>query len=177
MDTSSIDTLLRGSAPRRASDDAAVAAELNRVGIAARVSATTRRRRVRRLSWAALPVFALPALALASTAGTDLRMVPDFEVPISYVTDTGKEITCTVEFFNGELLYVETNTEAVDFISAQDWDGVGQRIYDRALALEGSGGFAPWAQAENDVFLEGANEDLFRNGGMGTDSDCSGELH
>ncbi|MDF2563046.1 MAG: hypothetical protein K0R99_4492 [Microbacterium sp.] len=59
-------------------------------------------------SWVAVPVLALPGIALASTAGTDPRMIPDFEIPISYVTDTGREVSCSIELFNGEMNYVES---------------------------------------------------------------------
>ena len=176
MDHSPIDDLLRASAPRRACDDPAVASELDRVGIAARV-AGARDRRIRRLSWVAVPVLALPALTLASTAGTDPRMVPDLRVPVSYVTDTGREVSCSIEFFNGELDYVETNTEAVDYFRMQDWDGIGQRIYDRAVELDARGEVSPWFVAENDLIVADAPEDLFLNGGMGMDTDCTGQLH
>lgn len=174
--STSIDDLLRASAPNPASTDGLIAGEVDRVSVAARAHAE-RRQRVRRLSWVAVPVLALPGLALASTAGTDPRMVPDFEIPVSYVTDTGIEISCTLEFFNGELNYVETNTEAVDFIAAQDWEGVGQKIYERALERESAGLFAPWFGAEDDVILAGAGDDLFTDGGLGRDSDCTGQLH
>jgi len=104
-------------------------------------------------------------------------MVPDFEIPISYVTDTGKEISCTLEFFNGELNYVETNFKAVEFVAAQNWEGVGQKIYERALEREAAGLFAPWFGAEDDVILAGADDDLLTDGGLGRDSDCTGQLH
>ncbi|MEV7692318.1 hypothetical protein AB0N73_03195 [Microbacterium sp. NPDC089189] len=176
MDTSPIDTLLRRSAPRGASDDPGVTGELDRIALAARVTAT-RGRRIRRLSWVAVPVLAVPVFAFASTAGTDPRLVPDFEIPVSYVTDTGREIECSIEMFNGEMNYVETNVEAVEYMRAQDWDGVGQRIYDRALEIEAVGGISPWQVAENDALMAGAPDDLFLNGGMGIESTCTGELH
>ncbi len=176
MDTS-IDDLLRASAPHRASTDGTVAAEINRVGVAARVHAA-RRRRVRRLSWVAVPVLALPGIALASTAGTDPRMIPDFEIPISYVTDTGREVSCSVELFNGETNYSETNTKAVEFISAQSWEGVGQRIYDEAVKRDAAGDFAPFFGAAQDVIFAGADEYILPgDGGVGSDTDCTGELH
>ncbi|MDR6168192.1 hypothetical protein QE367_002396 [Microbacterium paludicola] len=176
MDTS-IDDLLRASAPRRVSTDGMVAAEVDRVGIAARVHAA-RRRRVRRLSWVALPVLALPGIALASTAGTDPRMIPDFEIPVSYVTDTGREISCSIELFNGELDYVETNTEAVVYIAAQNWDGVGQKIYERALEREAAGLVSPWFGAADDVIFAGVDDYILPgDGGLGRDTDCTGQLH
>lgn len=176
MDNSPIDDLLRASAPRRASDDPAVRAELHRVGLAARATGT-RHRRIRRLSWVAVPVLALPALTLAATAGTDPRMVPDYRVSVSYVTDSGREVDCYIAFFNGELDYVETNTEVVDYFRTQDWDDIGQRIYERALELEARGQISPWSTAENDLIVAKAPDELFLNGGMGMDTDCTGELH
>ncbi len=176
MDTS-IDDLLRASAPRRVSTDGMVAAEVERVGIAARIHAA-RRRRVRRLSWVAVPVLALPGIALASTAGTDPRMIPDFEIPVSYVTDTGLQISCSIELFNGELDHVETNTKAVEYIAAQNWEGVGQRIYEEALKRDAAGDFAPFFGAAQDVVFAGADVHILPgDGGVGTDTDCTGQLH
>lgn len=176
MDTS-IDDLLRASAPHRVSTDQVVAAEVDRVGIAARIHAS-RRRQIRRLSWVAIPVLALPGIALASTAGTDPRMIPDFEIPISYVTDTGRHVSCSIELFDGELDYVETNTKAVDFIAAQNWDGVGQKIYDEAVKRDVAGDFAPFFGAANDLIFAGADAYILPgDGGVGADTDCTGELH
>lgn len=173
----SIDDLLRASAPQRVSTDALFAGEVARVSVAARAHAA-RRRRVRRLSWVAVPVLALPGLALASTAGTDPRMVPDFEIPVSYVTDTGREVSCTFELFNGEINYVETNTKAVDFIASQNWDGVGQKIYDEAVKREAAGDFAPFFGAAHDVIFAGADVYILPgDGGVASDTDCAGELH
>lgn len=173
----SIDDLLRASAPHPASTDAVIAADVDRLSIAARAHAAGRRR-VRRLSWVAVPVLVLPGLALASTAGTDPRMAPDFEIPISYVTDTGRQVSCSFELFNGELDYVETNTQAVDFIAAQNWDGMGQKIYEEAMRRDAAGDFAPFFGAANDViFAEADVYILPGDGGVGTDTDCTGELH
>lgn len=173
----SMDDQLRASAPHRVSTDGMVAAEIDRVGIAARVHAA-RRRRVRRLSWVAVPMLALPGIALASTAGTDPRMIPDFEIPISYVTDTGHEVSCTIELFNGELDYVETNTKAVEYIAAQNWDGVGQKIYEQALEREANGLFSPWFGAADDIILAGVDGHILPgDGGLGRDTDCTGQLH
>lgn len=176
MDTS-IDDLLRASAPRRVSTEAMVAAEVDRVGIAARVHAA-RRRRVRRLSWVAVPVLALPGIALASTAGTDPRVIPDLRIPISYVTDTGHHVSCSIELFNGEMDYVETNTTAVELMAAQNWEGVGQRIYEEALTREAAGDFAPFFGAAQDVIFAGADVYILPgDGGVGSDTDCTGQLH
>ncbi|WP_167050759.1 hypothetical protein [Salinibacterium sp. ZJ77] len=104
-------------------------------------------------------------------------MTPDYEIPVSYVTDAGSKVSCTIELFAGEVNYVETNTEAMKYFSSQNWDGVGQRIYERALSLESDGVSRAWFPAMYDVLLANTDDGLFSNGGMATDTDCSGELH
>ncbi|MBZ4486565.1 hypothetical protein LQ938_06705 [Microbacterium sp. cx-55] len=176
MNDSHVDEMLRASAPAAFATDPAVRAELDRAVVSSRAIAV-RGRRMRRLSWVALPVIAVPALSLMTTGGTDPRMSPDFVIPVTYTTDTGRQVDCAIELFNGEMDYVETNTQAVDYFRGQDWSRVGQEIYEKALVYETTRAVSPWAQAENDVLMANAPDGLFVDGGMGSDSTCSGELH
>ncbi|GAA2172109.1 hypothetical protein GCM10009846_08740 [Agrococcus versicolor] len=176
MDDASITRLLRSSAPTTVAADAAVRIEIDRMAERARAVAHGRRRARRRVAIVALPALAIIPGALVFTGGTDVRQVPDLTIPMTYVTDTGTSIACEVDLFNGETDYVETNLEAVAYFAAQDWSGVGQRVYDLALRYEDEGRVSPWAQAENDVLLAGA-PDIFTDGGMGMTSTCTGALH
>jgi hypothetical protein len=177
MDDSLITQALRDSAPSPQATTPAAQAEIDHMIVQTRSIAQGRRRNRRRITWAALPVLAVLPVGLAFTGGFDVRLVPDYVIPVSYVTDTGLSVDCEIELFNGETNYVETNHEAVDHYRSVDWTGVGQRIYDRALQYEARAEISPWAQAENDVLMDGAPDEIFSNAGMGSSSTCSGQLH
>lgn len=177
MDPQTIDELLVRSAPAARGAEPSVSSELVSLVHGTRIAA---RRTRRRRWWALAPVALVPALAFTATAGQDPRMIPDLVIPIEYTTDTGVTVSCSLEFFNGEIDYVETSFAGVDYLSAQDWTGIGQRIYERALEYEASGGedAARWAwpAAANDLVFppEGAWQAGDHFGG---DSDCTGQLH
>jgi hypothetical protein len=134
MDDSTLDALLRRSAPSPAPADLAVDANLLAIVDHARRAAQPARRRRRALWLVAIP--AVPALALALTAGIDERLSPDLTIPVTYTTDTGYTESCSIFVFNGEINWIEVSFTAVDYLSAQDWDGIGQRIYQQALVEE-----------------------------------------
>lgn len=134
MDDPTLDNLLRRSAPATAATDPSVESNLLALVNDAEANARPARRRRRALSIAAIP--AVPAFALGLTAGIQDRMVPDLTIPVSYTTDTGIPISCSIDLFNGELYSVEFSFVAVDYLSNQDWDGIGQRIYTQALIEE-----------------------------------------
>lgn len=189
MDDTALDTLLTRSAPptptAHPAVDAGVHAMIREADVAARPA-----RRVRRALWiAAIP--AVPALALGLTAGIDDRLAPDLIIPISYTTDTGVQINCSVFRFNGEIGYVETSFAGVDYLRAQDWTGIGQRIYAEALVQEATlrqqAAVDPaavdlsvversaWSIAEDDL----VDKTVPTKDGdhWGGDSDCTGQLH
>jgi hypothetical protein len=177
MEDSLITRALRDSAPPSQATTPATQAEIDHMIVKTRSIAQARRRNRRRITWAGLPVLAIVPVGLAFTGGFDVRLVPDYVIPVSYVTDTGQAFDCEIDLFNGETDYVETNHEAVDYFRSVDWAGAGQRIYDRALQYEARGEISPWAQAENDVLMDGAPDEVFLDGGMGSSSTCSGQLH
>ncbi|WP_243075536.1 hypothetical protein [Microbacterium sp. SS28] len=173
-----IDDLLARSAPPSRAWEPGVQARLDALVVEARGRARATRRR-KTLAWAMTPLALAPALALATTGGTDPRMVPDLVIPVTYTTDTGRTVSCSLEFFNGELDYVEVSTAAVDHLRTLDWTGIGQRLYDTALRYEAAGDSFPWSSAENDLITATIPGELLTadTGGMGGDSDCTGELH
>jgi hypothetical protein len=199
MTKQSIDELLARSAPPTREQELGTQTTLRAVVAESRESARAVRRPTRtRLWWLAVPILVVPAIAFTTSAGTDVRQVPDFTIPISYTTDTGTEVSCSIDLFNGEIDYVETSTAAVAFLSAQDWAGAGQRIYDAAVVYEsdeawlnsemnsdGPGLSAAtiqwraWISAEKDVIFRQIPEDALvsSTGGLGSNTDCTGVLH
>lgn len=176
MDTSRIDELLRESAPARVTAHHDVRVEVSQMVVASRSAAARRRRTWKRGALVVVPLLAGAPFALVATGSTDVRAVPDFTIPVSYVTESGQTVACEIDLFNGELNYQETNFVAVDYFSQQDWNGVGQRIYDRALELEAAGDGYAWQSAEHELVFADAPDDLFSSGGMASSSSCTGEL-
>ncbi len=180
---STFEELLKISAPRTASGEPAVQMELDAVVAKSRAQARSQIRRRLGLGSLAIPALLVPVIALSTTGGTNVRQVPDFSIPISYTTDAGKSVSCTVEFFNGETNYVDTNTAALRYLRTQNWSGVGQKIYDLALTYEGDAnakGYSAWSRAEAELIGKTVPASTLRpgDGGFGTnDSDCSGILH
>lgn len=176
MNEKTIDDLLTRSAPPRRALEPRIQAQLHALILRSRAQArATKRRTV--LRWAMAPLIVAPAIALATTAGTEPRMVPDFTIPVTYTTDTGHTLSCSIDFFNGEIDYVEASTAAVDHLRAQDWTGIGQRLYDTALSYEAAGDAWAWNSAMSDLFIATLPEGIDSTGGLGMNSDCTGELH
>lgn len=197
MDDSRLDTLLRRSAPATATDHPAVEANVLALVADTEVRARPARRRRRALWIAAIPT--VPLLAFGLTAGLEARLAPDLTIPVAYTTDTGTEVSCSIFVFNGEIAWVEQSFTAVDYLGAQDWSGIGQRIYAQALVEERDltqraeagdlsvsvdGATMPdaatiekmaWSIAENDL----VDKTVPAQDGdhWGGDTDCSGQLH
>lgn len=198
MTKPTIDDLLARSAPPTGVGVSRVQSMLRAVAEESRVTAKSAVRHPRRrLWWLAAPLIAVPAISLATTGETEPRMVPDFTILISYTTDTGNAVTCSIDLFNGETNYAETGTAAVDYLRAQDWTGVGQSIYSAAINYENDPawvaaykeGWAPassaeiqrgaWLRATDDVIVQGLPAGTLRSGdgGFGVTDHCTGELH
>ena len=198
MTKPTLDDLLARRAPPTRDRDPGLSAVLHSVSADARASARSHRRHRSPLRWLVAPLVLLPAIGLATTAGTEPRQIPDLTIPISYLTDTGKEVSCSIDLFNGEIDYVETNTSAIDYFGAQDWTGIGQRIYAAALAYENDSAWLTsemnsdgpdlspatiqwraWISAEDDLIRDQLPEGALApgDGGYGRNTDCTGELH
>jgi hypothetical protein len=196
MDDSSLDELLSKSAPDRQSQNPRVQAELRRIVAESREHRGTPRSPKRRWWWLAVPVLALPAIGLVTTASTEPRLVPDFTIPITYTTDTGNIVDCSIDVYNGEIDYQEKSFTAVDWLKAQNWAGVGQKVYEKALSYEND---AAWLNSEmnadgpldartvqyraflmgqDDVIFAPLDDGILRDGDhYGSFSSCTGELH
>jgi hypothetical protein len=197
MDDSSLDTLLRRSAPPTVGDHPAIEANVLALVSEAHEKAQPARRRRRALWIAAVP--AVPLLALGLTAGIQDRLAPDLTIPVAYTTDTGTPVSCSIYVFNGEINWVEVSFAGVDYLSKQDWTGIGQRIYSRALTEEANltrlaqqndpsvspDGVTPPDAATIEVMAWNLAETDLVDGIVptkpgdhwGGDSDCSGQLH
>lgn len=196
MNDDDLDKLLRRSAPPAVSRVPRIAAELQSVTAAAeKLGVRTRRRQ---LAWGlVVPAIMAPVAAFGLTGGVESRMVPDLALPIEFTTESGDQIECSIEYFNGELAWVEVNSNAVDFLKAQNWDGIGQQIYDRASQkvstndpdiLAGTMGMpggssdlmnqwtVAWAQAEDELIVSQIPSEMLAPAGLGSDNDCQEQL-
>ncbi|PPF47540.1 MULTISPECIES: hypothetical protein [unclassified Rathayibacter] len=196
MTRRTLDDLLSRSDP--ATDDRAPGVRTALHSVIAETRERAPRRPARsRAWWLAAPVLLVPGLVLATSAGTDVRSVPDFTIPISYTTDSGAAVSCSIDYFNGEIDYREVTTSATDYLRAQDWSGVGQRIHDDAVAYttdpawlasdmnsDGPGlseetiRWRAWITAADDHILDTIPEGVIveGDGGLGGSTDCTGEL-
>jgi len=128
MTQPTIDELLRASAP--AAPSARVSA------IVAETRAAVERERAPRFKRRLLvfvPVATVGALALTAGAIVVNTITADVVVPISYTTDTGSAQTCTAEFAAGSAFDADDRALTAH-LRGYNWTGIGQKIYDRALA-------------------------------------------
>ena len=85
-----------------------------------------------------VPIFAIGTLALTGGALlVDSSLTPDIHIPLTYTTVLGVTYTCSIDI-DGGTLFVADSTAGANYLRAQDWTGVGQRIYDRAVQLRGA---------------------------------------
>lgn len=116
----------------------------------------------------------------------------DAKIPIAYTTDTGVDVTCEYGIYFGNF---ENRSEADEqlarFVHEHDWSGIGQRIYDEAIANP----FTPGAADDWDVDTQALRDrtsfieatDLIWNeipvelqqGGQSSSAtmNCTGQLH
>jgi len=172
MNAHDIDDLLTAAAPRRLTDDPAIAQRVDEMAAASGPVAS--RRPARRPLLIALPVAGVAALALTGGAiAVTSTITSDVTLPVSYTTTAGESVTCTVEIAGGSAISID-DIRAGAYIRGHDWSGLGQKVHDRAVA-DGS----TWFDALTEqLFLEIPSSVLGQ--GMAytawkTD-DCSGEL-
>ena len=122
-----------------------------------------------------------------------VQVEPDVEIPIVYTTDTGVNVSCREQIFFGEPSERdEADARIAEFMRTHDWTGIGQRIYQDALATpiipERDGGTEPGfdqasfsaatsrlIEAEIPASLRGAGEE--EGPVYSSATDCTGELH
>jgi len=104
------------------------------------------REAVRRRPWwknwkVMLPIGVVGVLALtgAGVAAAPLILADgvelDARIPITYVTESGVTVNCVYGLIrNGENGRTAERERAAEFLANEDWSGVGQEIYDFAIA-------------------------------------------
>ncbi len=190
MGKPTVDDVLVGS---KSEPPASIAlnAALDSLVVETRAASEAQRSTARRRSLWLVPTVAAGALAL--TAGAVMftpNFDPDVRIPIEYVTDTGTTVSCTYALRVGSVVGGE-NPELREWVLAQDWTGVGQRIYDDAIAYpynlgaDAEGEFTPeiidslsWWEAldRHTTGLIPAELTQFGDEIAGA-SDCTGQLH
>jgi hypothetical protein len=59
----------------------------------------------------------------------------DVEIPIIYTTDNGMDVSCRYGIYFGDPAHRTAGDEQLaEFVENHDWTGIGQRIYDEAIA-------------------------------------------
>ncbi|WP_423494036.1 hypothetical protein IM711_10925 [Microbacterium esteraromaticum] len=188
MSKPSVDELLRGSTKSYEPSIVTRAALESLVDASRAEAARTRVNRRRRSFWL-IPGAVVAAGAL--TAGAALfapHFDPDVRIPIEYATDTGVEVTCTYALRVGSVVGGE-NPQLREWLASQDWSGVGQRIYEDAVAnpfVPGEDDEGEWtAEIVDSVsFFDAMARQIAVPDGLavfgdevaGT-SDCTGQLH
>lgn len=101
------------------------------------------------ISIATMAVLTAGAILIPLTLRVDgVKVQPDVEIPIVYTTDTGVDVSCREQIFFGEPGdRSDDYMRIAEFMSSHDWTGIGQRIYEEALANpiipEADGGTEP----------------------------------
>ncbi len=186
------DQTLRAGRGAPLSDSASIAA-----AVSALVRDTRREQQRPKARWALRSLhllWALPLGALAVTGGaTTVHMLanPDVVIPIEYTTDTGKALSCTIYIQGGSVLEPGTSMIA-DALEGRDWEGIGQKIYARAVQISdelasASGAVGPqpaldqwaWFSAESDLTIYSIPgiDDFPEGEHAAGNSDCTGQLH
>jgi hypothetical protein len=123
-----VNDLLSRAAPGAIADDPAVRERVTELVAATGGTAT---RSKRRLLW--IPAVGLGGLALTAGALAVQVAEADIVVPISYTTDTGQSFSCSTAIDAGSAFDPDDRALSA-FIRSHNWSGLGQDIYDRALA-------------------------------------------
>jgi hypothetical protein len=76
------------------------------------------------------------ALIIPLVLGVNGQLVDiDARIPIQYTTKTGVTVACTYGIYVGDPAHRTTaDQKLANYLNAQDWSGIGEKIYDRAMA-------------------------------------------
>jgi hypothetical protein len=194
---------LASADPLSSSEDAALRDIVRRMADAAEQSVMGGTTPTRAPWWkrrAMIPFVILGAVALTGAAaavplglwinGTKVEL--DVEIPIAYTTDTGVEVNCRYGLYFGDPAHrTEGDERLAAFADGHDWTGIGQRIYDQAIANP----FVPgpdddwqvdspelrdrmsFARATNLIWDEVPGDLRALGQGAGGTMDCEGRLH
>lgn len=115
---------------------AAEARDTSRTKLAARAPWWKRRRIV--IPVGIVGVVALSGAAVAVPLGLGINGTQvdlDAEIPIIYTTDNGIDVSCRYGIYFGDPANRTAEDEQLaEFVENHDWSGIGQRIYDEAIA-------------------------------------------
>ena len=137
---------LASADPVDSGDDAKLHGLVGRMAIAARDAAMNetpaltpwwkRRRIIVPLGVASVAVLSGGALLIPlSLSVNGTKVEPDAQIPIVYTTDTGVDVSCRYEIYIGEPGSRDADDlQLADFMDNHDWAGIGQRIYEYAIA-------------------------------------------
>lgn len=64
----------------------------------------------------------------------NMQVEPDAQIPISYTTVSGAEVNCTYSVYVGADNRTDAESSVATALADTDWTGVGQEIYDHAIA-------------------------------------------
>jgi hypothetical protein len=124
------------------------------------------------------------------SVGVVNTITPDVIVQVSYVTDQERQVDCAIFIEGGSILNPGT-TVIGDYLKEQDWTGIGQKMYDRALEISDALAQAEsgpvsdaerdqwaWYLAEDQLTVQTVPAGLLAEGEHAVSgSTCSGELH
>lgn len=133
MNKPSVDEVLRKSA-EPFEPSITMSAALH--GLVEETRTETKRRRLiqrRRKAWLVPGVVVAGVVLTAAAVIFTPNFDPDVRIPIEYVTDTGTEVSCTHAMRVGSVVSGE-NPELRQWLVSHEWTGVGQRIYEDAVA-------------------------------------------
>jgi len=132
--------------PLAGSEQAVLDASVRRMTAEAREAATAdapgrkpwwrRRRTMIPLGIASVVALTGAALVVPLSMGiNDTWVDPDTEIPIIYTTDTGVDVRCRYGIYFGDPVNrTAADEQLAEFVQKHDWTGIGQRIYDEAVA-------------------------------------------
>lgn len=101
-----------------------------------------------RTSWWKKPRIVVPIVigaAIMTTAGAlivplalgvnGIQVDVDARIPIHYTTETGVTVDCTYGIYVGDPAHrTAADHRLAKYLSAHDWSGIGEKVYDRAMA-------------------------------------------
>lgn len=137
----SLDDRLKDADPARGFSDAGLSPHV--LAMWERAQSSPPARSPRRRWRIAIPLI---AVALVSTGAAIVAPItigigeqgtivePDAQIPISYTTASGTEVTCSYLVYLGDDVRTTRDSEVGAVLADTDWTGVGQEIYDRAIS-------------------------------------------
>lgn len=154
-----------------------------------------RRRTIIPLGIAGVVALTGTAVVIPLSLGVNHTWVdPDTEIPIVYTTDTGVDVSCRYGIYFGDPVDRSAADERLaEFVKSHDWTGIGQRIYEEAIAnpfvpgpnddwevdTQDARDESSFSRATTDLILNEIPSDLMQEPGQTSvaTTDCKGQLH